>query len=260
MAGDIFSAFSLSPRRQDAESRSARKRAEKFCQNELSQYQRVLYVMGNHESYRETIEATPGILREFLAKHAPNTQLLDNEMVEIDGVAFLGTTLWARCGVGVGANEWLIGNGMRDFERINTTAIADFSEQMRISRDGTRRFRPADANRLHQLNKLWLAETAPRDRPVVVITHHAPSFQSGRANEFGEAYMDDAYCGNLVDFFLERPNIKLAVHGHTHRNEHYRIGETLVIANQRGYFPMEPSSRKFDPSAEDVDTKDWRDT
>ena len=254
MAGDIFSADFIRPWRTDKEARRARQRAETFVTTQLRKYERVLYVMGNHEHWGEFVEDSAVRLKLFLENYAPNTRLLDNEKEEIDGVVFMGTTLWANCGFGT-AEEWLINNGMRDFSRIRTRH-PPLSPHALHRESGHRAFQPSDAHRLHQQNKQWLLDSTPKDRPVVLITHHAPSFKSGHGVEYNTAYLDDAYCGNLVDYLLEHPNIKLAVHGHTHHPEHYRIGETLVISNPRGYFPDEQISRHFDPQAEDIATEE----
>lgn len=255
MAGDIFSAFSIPAQRNDADSRKVRKRAETFCKTQLSKYSHVLYTLGNHDSWRVAIEDAPALLRDFLASRASNLTLLDNQSIEIGGVTFMGTTLWARCGFGT-AEEWRINNAMRDFSRIRTRKPPSTPHRF-FEETGLRSFQPEDAHSLYTEAKQWLLDSTPTDRPVVVITHHAPSFMSGHGVDHGAAYLDDAYCGNLVDFFVDRPNIKLAVHGHTHSHEHYRIGETLVISNPRGYFPDERLSRHFDPTTEDIDTQDW---
>jgi UDP-2,3-diacylglucosamine pyrophosphatase LpxH len=47
------------------------------------------------------------------------------------------------------------------------------------------------------------------------------------------------------------PQIAIWIHGHTHRPENYRIGNTQVIANPRGYFPHESVARAFNPNAAD---------
>jgi Icc-related predicted phosphoesterase len=254
LAGDIFSAFPFRPWRQDAESRKARKRAETFCKTQLSKYQKVLYVTGNHEPYRELIEDSADILRLFLTNHAPNLTLLDNEMVEIGGISFMGTTLWARCGFDTG-EEYRIANAMRDFSAIRTRH-PPLNKHRFFDETGERSFAPEDAHRLHTAAKQWLQDSIPATKPVVLITHHAPTFLSGHGVNYGSAYLDDAYCGNLIDFFHRHPNIKFAVHGHTHHPEHYRIAETLIVSNPRGYFPMERQSRFFDPSAEDIDLEE----
>lgn len=254
MAGDIFSAFSFDHRKNDADSRGARRRAEKFAKEQLSKYDRVLYVPGNHEFYRGVIETAPDLLRCWFAEHVPHGLLLDNEVAEIGGVTFMGTTLWSKCGAGNPTDAFFIRKGMRDFHVIKTTAPPVRGMALL---EGTRNFDPIDANRLFEENKFWLAETIPADKPVVLITHHAPSFQSGCDARLG-SNLDDAYCGDIVDFILGHPNIKLAIHGHTHHREHYHIGQTLVVANSRGYFPQEAVSRTFDPSAEDLDLEELK--
>lgn len=250
MAGDMFAADYLLPNKNDADSRGARNRAAKFCQNQLSKYGQVLYVMGNHEHYRGIFENTAGILRGFLAEHAPNTTLLDDEVIEIDGVRFLGTTLWASCGVPDPVKQWDIAGYMRDFRVIRTTASTGLDVRMD---KGTRAFRPEDANAAHEKAKQFLADNVKSSLPTVLLMHHAPSYESAHGASYGEPNLDDAYCSNLVDFILAHDNIKRAIHGHTHHRENYRIGNALVVANPRGYFPRERISRSFDPSAYDFE-------
>lgn len=255
MAGDIFGAGILKPNRNDADARSARKRASKFCAEQLSKYSWIYYVLGNHEHYRSFFEETAGILEAFFEGLAPNLILLDNDMAEVDGIRILGTTLWSRCGVGrPGLAEWRIGNAMRDFQDISTREPPPPDHPMPGFK-GTRLFQPFDANREHQKALRFLSEAAKTDQPTILLTHHAPSFQSAHGHEYGSEYLDDAYCANLVDFLQQHPNIKLAVHGHTHHPEHYRIGDTLVVSNPRGYFPDQTLSRYFDAAAEDLDSE-----
>ena len=52
----------------------------------------VLYVPGNHEFYGGSIEGTVEELKRLCAGTA--IHVLDNDEVTIDGVRFLGTTLW----------------------------------------------------------------------------------------------------------------------------------------------------------------------
>src|SRR2546421_11715537 len=52
----------------------------------------VVYVLGNHEFYRHSLpELTETLKRET---DGSNIHLLENTAVEIDGVRFLGCTLW----------------------------------------------------------------------------------------------------------------------------------------------------------------------
>src|SRR5712691_9419481 len=53
----------------------------------------VLYVPGNHEYYGAQLPDAARVLRARAAE-SPNVHLLDNDELVIDGVRFLGTTLW----------------------------------------------------------------------------------------------------------------------------------------------------------------------
>ncbi|HUF20668.1 MAG TPA: metallophosphoesterase, partial [Burkholderiales bacterium] len=53
----------------------------------------VLYVPGNHEYYGADLNATEVALTARAADSA-NVRLLDNDQMVIDGVRFLGSTLW----------------------------------------------------------------------------------------------------------------------------------------------------------------------
>jgi len=52
----------------------------------------VVYVAGNHEFYRCDWDKLPGALREEAKKH--DVHFLENEAVTIEGVRFVGATLW----------------------------------------------------------------------------------------------------------------------------------------------------------------------
>jgi predicted phosphodiesterase len=71
-------------------------------------------------------------------------------------------------------------------------------------------------------------------KPEIVVTHHAPSYKSCH-----EKYKDDPnndfFVSDLEQFILDNPNIKYWIHGHTHTDFNYRIGECQVICNPLGY-------------------------
>src|SRR5687767_8581751 len=52
----------------------------------------VLYVAGNHEFYGGSIEGTVPRLRQLC--HGTPIHVLDDDAVVLDGVRFLGSTLW----------------------------------------------------------------------------------------------------------------------------------------------------------------------
>lgn len=222
-----------------------------FCKKQLSKYQHVLLTYGNHEPYGALIDDVQPVITKFLAEHALNAKLLINEAIELDGVAFLGTPLWATCGSNTEARKRIRG-GMNDFQLIRTKQEAPEGVTPRMV-GSERVFDPLDANKLHKEAVAWLKSELPKHKRCVVFTHHAPSFMSAGGGHAANKTLDSAYCSNLHSLIKANPQIHTWIHGHTHRHESYRVGDTRIIANPRGYVGHEHIARIFDASAANFD-------
>ncbi|MEP7064329.1 MAG: metallophosphoesterase [Betaproteobacteria bacterium] len=186
----------------------------------------VLYVPGNHEFYGNSIAGTV----EELRRRCEGTQvrLLDNDEVVIDGVRFLGSTLWT--------DFMLLGAGeardvsMREGQRF----MRDFS-RIRSGVDGNDVFTPADSAGLFERNARWLGErlAQPHAGPTVVVTHHAPSPQSIHAR-FAGSIINACFVSN-AEYLLDGTRAGLWIHGHTHDSFDYVVNGTRVVCNPRGY-------------------------
>jgi hypothetical protein len=229
-------------------SRDREWRYKEFCENQLGKYKRVLAIGGNHEPYGSCIETVPERMRTLFSETAPHAEFLDNQYVEIDGVRFVGSTLWATCGYGT-ANHVAVQSGMNDFHLIRTKQPHEAMEFW----NGSRRFLPEDAYHLHQDALAFLKEAVRTDKPCVVFTHHAPTYLAKNSERYLETELDDAYCSNQHEFILDNPQIKLWASGHTHYRFRSKIGDTMVAANSRGYHGRERSSLDFDPFELDFD-------
>lgn len=210
----------------------------------LAEGRPVIVVAGNHEFYGDSVSATIHALQEE-AKQYPNVHFLEREAVEIDGVVFLGSTLWAS---------------MRLFRRGPHAGLYDYKEALRdcsffmndfmeIKRPGgAGALRPEDTVRFWEKSVRWLHEQfhAHAGKKIVVVTHHAPSMRS-----IHESYTRDiissAYASHM-DRFVELHRPALWIHGHVHDICDYRIGETRVMANCRGYDNHLADAMGFDPS------------
>jgi Icc-related predicted phosphoesterase len=182
----------------------------------------VVYVLGNHEFYGQKI---PKLIEEIKeAATGSNIHILENNHVEICGVVFLGATLWTdfRLNGDVVLAEVTAQTGMTDFRRIRVTP-------------SYRRFRPADARRLHRQSLDWLVQQteAARGSKVVVVTHHAPSPRS-ISERFQKDPLNPAFASDL-ESFIATGNAALWIHGHIHQHSDYIVGSTRVVANPRGY-------------------------
>lgn len=188
------------------------------------QFPQVIYVAGNHEFYHGRWHQGLEYLRDEMARF-PNVHFLEDSHVEIEGVIFVGGTLWSD---------------MNRLDPITLHAIADRMNDFRVIRNdakGYSRLKPADAALRHRQTLRYISDTvrANADKPVVVVGHHAPSFASVAECYRGDYVMNGGYASELSDFILDNPNIRLWCHGHMHNCSDYMIGATRVVCNPRGY-------------------------
>lgn len=194
--------------------------------------QPVIYITGNHEFYGEKHPRLIGKLKEEAA--GTRIHVLEDESVEIGGFFFFGCTLWSD--LELLEDSWS-----------GAQAALEMNDYRRIRDSRTyRKLRPVDTRGKHllSLQKLETFLTSRDPRKSVVVTHHAPSIRSlppGRQTD----PVSCAYASHLDDFVL-RTRPLLWVHGHIHHIQDYRIGETRIVANPRGYpdLPVEG----FNPS------------
>jgi len=232
VAGDLLKGGELQPERVDKEARRNRECYKRFAAAEFRKYWKVLVILGNHDFWGLYFDEAPKVIREFLFKHAPNTALLDNEFIELDGVRFIGSTLWATYGYGT-ANHYFLQKGMKDFAR--------------IKKHGSR-FLVGDVYEAHQKAIAFLKEALRTDKPCIVMTHHAPSYLAIKRKYYPNGQWDDAYASNQAPLILANPQIKGWFSGHSHYRYRANIGETKVAANPRGYYGHERESMSFDAS------------
>lgn len=94
VAGDLCHARCLDPTRTDRYSVKQRGRAMRLIDEALRKFTHVLLIVGNHEHYDRVFDNTANLLRQ----HLPCVTVLDEEVVEIEGVRFFGSTLWTDLG------------------------------------------------------------------------------------------------------------------------------------------------------------------
>lgn len=180
----------------------------------------IIYLAGNHEFYGSQRQEVLTRLRT--AAEITGVHFLENDQVVIEGVRFLGCTLWT--------DFLLYGHMYKQMAmRHCAAAINDF----RVIHEGVAHFAPTDAIRLFEESADWLAQKLDEDfdGDTVVVTHHLPSNKSvvpRWQNDPGSA----AFASNL-DHLLGKS--KLWIHGHTHDSLDYEVNGTRVICNPRGY-------------------------
>src|SRR5262245_13108491 len=174
----------------------------------------VIYVAGNHEPYDGEFHATQAALRAAAAAH--DVTFLDCREHAIEGVRFLGCTLWT--------DYALQGEEARCLTLDKYAAwLADY----RAIRWGERLFVAEDSIALHATERAWLAGRlgAPFPGPTVVVTHHAPH-PGSVAPQYAGHPLNPAFVTNL-EHLMGRA--RLWIHGHTHRACDYAVRGTRVL-------------------------------
>lgn len=190
----------------------------------LAEFQHTYFVLGNHEHYKGNFEYTAKLFKRELASHKAGQRftLLDNTLVNVnDKVALVGGTLWTDIGKNNPISHNALTGGMNDF---------------RIILHNGDLFSTKDAAREHFVTKEFINAAAKEigKKTLIVMTHHCPSYESNGEDHVSSKIID-GYCSDLSDLILDNPNITHWVHGHTHVNKDYAIGQCRVLANQMGY-------------------------
>jgi predicted phosphodiesterase len=201
---------------------------------------RVIYVPGNHEYYGGRLGTTLAAART--TSEGSHVHLLDGDELVIDGVRFLGATLWTDFALAIDAPEgrvsdvpWAMKQAasvLNDYALIRT--FDETAEPGSLRHQQGRKLQAADTLRIHQIQRAWLqAKLAePFDGRTVVVTHHAPHRGSLSA-QYADDWVSGAFVSELPDDFFEVP--VLWVHGHTHQSFDYRVRGCRVVCNPRGY-------------------------
>ena len=186
----------------------------------------VIYVLGNHEFYGSSIDGAAEQLKRLC--EGTHVHVLDDSDVVVDGVRFLGSTLWT------------------DFELFDDTAkkaeaiaqarqlIRDFS-RIRTREAESAVFTPEDSAALFRQHSRWLGArlSTPHAGPTVVVTHHAPSPQSIHPR-FADSLLNACFVSD-ARHLLGADRARLWIHGHTHDSFDYSVNGTRVVCNPRGY-------------------------
>jgi Icc-related predicted phosphoesterase len=202
---------------------------ELFFTAQCSKYDRVFMVMGNHEHYHHKFHKTYDDLKATLPA---NVTLLENEMVEYNGVVFLGATLWSDLNKGDPVTAFTLKGFMNDYK-----VIQNYYPERGLYYKLTPEWTAETHEKTKQYFKIVLDQN--KDKPVVVVTHHAPSFASVNEKFKNDTTINGGYASELSEFILDNPQIKVWCHGHMHDPVDYMIGDTRVLANPRGYLPYE---------------------
>jgi Icc-related predicted phosphoesterase len=186
-------------------------------------------VLGNHEYYGKDINKAVTEYRVAAIDSARKTAVLDDEATVINGVRIVGCTLWT---------DYMNMEWAEDCRPVMNDFIA--------IRDKGKNITPRALFDKHKASLKYLEGvlSTPFKGKTIVLTHHAPSFQSV-ALKFQGSRLNGAFVSNL-EWMIEKYSPEFWVHGHCHTSSDYTLGKTRVICNPHGYGRDE--NPKFKPA------------
>ena len=224
----------------------------------------VVLVPGNHEHYAPT--GDPRTAPELIAALAVEVDRLNGlgagihllrggQSATIDGVRFVGTTLWSDWRL---AGRWLPADAPdrpADPAAYAATRMTDPVTGSReylgaIRRADGQAWQPADAMAAHLIEReaLLAALAVPHDGRTVVVTHHPASPLA--ADRFRDApgvpwWVPAFYATTALDDLADEARPDLWISGHFHAGHDIRVGRCRWVAN-----PVEGATYRADAVVE----------
>jgi len=185
----------------------------------------VLVIAGNHEYYKGD---DMNLINEKIYQVCLETGciFLNQNSYKIGNLKFLGCTLWSH----IPPEDMInLKNGLNDFNKIKINNHLLTVDQY---------------NELHQDHLSWLhseLNNVTPDESVIIITHHAPSYQMIQA-KYQNDKLNKGFVTNLEYMF--KPPIIAWFSGHTHNSVTVTINNIECSSNCLGY-PGENEREKF---------------
>ncbi len=165
----------------------------------FTKVENIIYVLGNHEYHKNMNKCQEETLWHYkkLCKSI-GINLLENEKLLTDDYLFYGTTLWTK-------------NKSVDIREVHENSVS--------------------------LLEKFLLRSERSERPIVVISHHIPSFslidKKYKNEESSSRSIYHSFASNL-DHLIKSP-IDYWVYGHTHTPNKKIINGTKLFCNPHGY-------------------------
>lgn len=213
-----------------------------WLQKAAERFEHVLWVPGNHENYDSPLGPLEGGKRfqEEISRRASNVTILHRGLMEIRGVTFLGTPLWAPL--------------FRESNQMNLDALLRWPDFRRTLTEDLVKMLPEDWDLMYDDDVQWLQdrfaefEHLPVENPnsvsrfelskqVVVVTHNPPTYDVADPKFSHQP-------GNQMFYAPLRGQLQLGgalsgagywISGHTHASGRTQIGPTEVLVNPAGY-------------------------
>lgn len=218
-------------------------RVRNFLQRVSRDFANTVMVMGNHEHYHGDFAQTQIVIQTALDRQGiVNIHLLEKCTWQYEDWLFIGGTLWTDFNSADPLTMYHAKNSMSDFSVTKNSGASFY------------KFVPDHALADHRNMRDYIhhviqarRDQGQHDSRVVVVGHHSPSRVSTHPRYQGDELMNGCYSSHMEEFIMDRPEIALWTHGHTHEDFDYEIGTTRVVCNPRGYAGYEPRAESWQP-------------
>lgn len=191
---------------------------------------RIVYVPGNHEYYQGRLDTLDAELKRECERY--EIHFLQRESVTLDGVVFLGCTLWTDFLL-FEPRYSAVEAGFETMAALNDYRLIRLSD--RHDPGNIRPITWSDTRRLHADDVRWLSGelAAYRGERIVVVTHHAPTIRM-TTPEFSQDLATAGFCSDL-EALVKASGARYWISGHCHNSAQIQLGDTLVVSNPLGY-------------------------
>lgn len=191
----------------------------KLCQRYAKA--KVLLVLGNHEYYQTSPEAMEDVCHQARVEN-PNLEILDNRVVDIQGVRFAGTSLWFRDDPLNAKYK----DGLTDFGVIRNFVPWVYQQ--------------------NQMSEQFIRTVLKSERPPdVVVTHHLPS-ERCVAERYKGDNLNRFFVAPIADSLPKLP--RYWFYGHTHTALDEEWDGCRFATNPKGY----PNEAKWSTFRKDL--------
>jgi predicted phosphodiesterase len=200
-----------------------------FMRQALFMYDKIFYVMGNHECYGSGLYSTIAKIKEFEKEHEKFVFLNNSKYVH-EGVLFTGGVLWTD---------------LRKGDPIAMRVAEDCMNDYNYIQD----FKPESSIAEHNITRVYLAGVLLYNalyEKKVVITHHSPSFanENPKYKNSGPEGLNYSFHSTDMDHLLLNYEVDW-IHGHSHMTSATPIGQSTIHCNSKGYGNENPD---FNPN------------
>ena len=183
----------------------------------------IVYVTGNHEFYGTSISELETRLFEAFKDHK-KIHYLEKSTFEINGVMFLGTTLWTGFDAYPEYEQSLS-------EENSMRGISDFNYIFQ----GSRNYNSSDCKARFKNNIQWLDDTlkAHENKTCIVVTHFPPLAITCH-KQIPISSLSNYFQANCEDM-VKKYSPKYWIYGHNHWSDKTNYGNTQFVSCQFGY-------------------------